>query len=233
MEKHLYVDNLCHSVTADALRALFAECGNVADAHVLKTDASGFAVVIMTSESEAAKAARLDGTMFAGRPLHVSRPRRAPAAPVVVVRSANAFTHEIVVEKIHIDRFGHANNVVVLQWIQDVAEAHSSAVGFSLPDYERIGAAFVVRRHEVEYLRPSLLGERLSIRTWVPEAKRISCTRATEITSVDNGQLVARAVTTWVFADLGTARPVRIPDGIRLAFGFRASGPKMTTTPEA
>lgn len=148
-------------------------------------------------------------------------------------RSANAFTHEILVEDVHIDRFGHANNVVVLQWIQDVAEAHSSAVGFSIPAYERIGAAFVVRRHEIEYLRPSLRGDRLSIRTWVPEAKRISCTRATEITSLDSGQLVTRAETTWVFADLRTARPVRITDEIRTAFGFGANGPNMTTTPDA
>lgn len=151
----------------------------------------------------------------------------------VPVASPNAFTHEIRVEDIHIDRFGHANNVVVLQWIQDVAEAHSSAVGFSVATYERIGAGFIVRRHELEYLRPSLRGERLSIRTWVPEAKRISCTRRTEITSLEHDQLVARASTTWVFADLATARPLRITDEIRAAFGFEPSGPNMKTTPEA
>lgn len=150
----------------------------------------------------------------------------APSGP-------NSFTHEIVVEAVHIDRFGHANNVVVLQWIQDVAEAHSSAVGFSVDAYERIGAGFFVRRHELEYLRPSLQGERLSIRTWVPEAKRISCTRRTEITSLEHGQVVARASTTWVFADLATSRPLRITDDIRIAFGFEPSGPNMKTTPEA
>lgn len=143
----------------------------------------------------------------------------------------NLFTHAIVVADAHIDRFGHANNVAVLGWIQDVAEAHSTAVGFALSTYERLGAAFVVRRHEIDYLRPSVLGEELSIRTWVPNAKRISCNRSTEITSVKDGQVVARANTTWVFAELATLRPVRIPNEVRFAFGFGASGQGMSTSP--
>lgn len=146
---------------------------------------------------------------------------------------ANSFTHEIVVEEAHIDRFGHANNVAVVGWIQDVAEAHSAAVGFSVAEYERMGAGFIVRRHEVDYLRPSLLGERLSIRTWVPEAKRISCSRGTEITSAKDGLVVARALTTWVFAELANTRVARIPDEIRLAFGFGANGHGMSTLPES
>lgn len=143
----------------------------------------------------------------------------------------NRFTHEIVVAPAHIDRFGHANNVAVLGWIQDVAEAHSTAVGFSLAAYERLGAAFVVRRHEIDYLRPSLVGEGLDLRTWVPSAKRISCNRSTEIVSHKDGQLVARAMTTWVFAEIATLRPVRIPDEVRFAFGFGASGQGMSTAP--
>lgn len=152
--------------------------------------------------------------------------------PRVVVSTPNTFTHEIVVEDAHIDRFGHANNVVVLQWVQDVAEAHSAAVGYSLDTYERMGAAFVVRRHELDYLRPSVCGERLSIRTWIPKAKRISSDRGTEITSLTDGQLVARAMTTWVFAELATLRLVRIPDEVRHAFGFGGSGQGMSTAPD-
>lgn len=133
---------------------------------------------------------------------------------------SNEFTHEIVVVDAHIDRFGHANNVVFVQWIQDVAEAHSTAVGFPVAAYERMGAAFIVRRHEVEYLRPAVLGERLSIRTWIPDAKGASCTRGTEMTSLKSGQVLAKSSTTWVFAALATLRLQRIPDDVRIAFGF-------------
>lgn len=141
----------------------------------------------------------------------------------VINAVANTFTHEIVVTDAHIDRYGHANNVAILSWVQDVAEAHSTAVGFSLDDYARLGAGFVVRRHELDYMRPCLPGERLNLRTWVPNAKRISCSRGTEITSVENGKVVASAMTTWVFAQLSTLRPMRIPDEVRQAFGFGAT----------
>jgi acyl-CoA thioester hydrolase len=163
--------------------------------------------------------------------LSAGAPRHDGPDEVRIVR-ANTFAHEIVVDDTHIDRFGHANNVVILRWIQDVAEAHSAAVGFSLSDYERVGAGFVVRRHELDYLRPALLGERLTVRTWVPEAKRVSCRRGTEIAAAD-GQLIARAMTTWAFAELATLRPARIPDDIRFAFGFGMSGEGMSTAPAA
>lgn len=133
---------------------------------------------------------------------------------------SNEFTHEIVVNDAHIDRFGHANNVAFVQWIQDVAEAHSTAVGFPVAAYERMGAAFIVRRHEVEYLRPAMLGERLAIRTWIPDAKAASCTRGTEMTSLKSGQVLAKSSTTWVYAVLATLRLQRIPDDVRIAFGF-------------
>lgn len=133
-----------------------------------------------------------------------------------------AFAHELVVEHAHIDRFGHANNVAILQWIQDVAEAHSTSVGFPLEAYERLGAAFIVRRHEIDYLRPSVQGDRLSVRTWVSTARSASCSRGTEITSTDDDRVIVTAMTTWVFAELATLRLVRIPNDVRIAFGFDA-----------
>ena len=134
----------------------------------------------------------------------------------------NTFSHDLVVSDADIDRLGHANNVAILKWIQDVAEAHSASVGFPMEAYERMGAAFVVRRHEVDYLRPAMHGERVRLRTWVDAAKGVSCTRSTEITSVEGGHVVAKALTTWVFAELATLRIVRIPDEVRVAFGFLA-----------
>lgn len=133
-----------------------------------------------------------------------------------------AFAHELVVDDSHIDRLGHANNVAILGWIQDVAEAHSTAVGLPLTAYEERGAAFVVRRHEIDYLRPSLRGDRLLVRTWVSTARSASCSRTTEISSTGDGRLLVKGMTTWVFAELATLRLVCIPDDVRIAFGFDA-----------
>jgi acyl-CoA thioester hydrolase len=123
----------------------------------------------------------------------------------------------VVVVESDIDELQHANNVAYVRWLQDVALAHSSAVGLDFEAYKRIGGVFVVRRQEVDYLRPVVRGARLEVRTWIENAMAAKCTRMTEIAAED-GTVVCRAKTTWGFIDLASARPARIPQEIRAAF---------------
>jgi len=135
-------------------------------------------------------------------------------------------THSItvVVVESDIDELQHANNVAYVRWLQDVALAHSSAVGLDFDAYKRIGGVFVVRRQEVDYLRPVVRGARLELRTWIENAMAAKCTRMTEICSED-GTVVCRAKTTWGFIDIASARPARIPQAIRDAFQFPEASP--------
>jgi acyl-CoA thioester hydrolase len=136
------------------------------------------------------------------------------AAPVV-------FTLSMQVGDDAIDELGHASNIMYLRWVQDVALAHSTAVGLDVDAYQKLGGVFVVRRHEIDYLRPVLRGERLELRTWIDSVFAAKCQRATHVVRVGDGteQVVARAMTTWGFIEIATGRPTRIPDDIRRAFG--------------
>jgi acyl-CoA thioester hydrolase len=135
-----------------------------------------------------------------------------------------SLTHSIVVvvSESDIDELGHASNIAYVRWIQDVAVAHSRVVGLDFEAYRKLGGVFFVRRHEVDYLRPVLRGDRLEVRTSIGSVMAAKCTRATEIVNQD-GIVVARAVTTWGYVDFASGRPVRIPDTIRGAFGVKAS----------
>lgn len=140
-------------------------------------------------------------------------PSGAPARAV--------FTLAIDVGDEDIDMLGHASNVAYLRWVQDVAVAHSTAVGLDMEGYSQLGAVFVVRRHEIDYLRPVVRGERLELRTWIDSAAAAKCKRATDIVRVSDTaaeMVVARAMTTWGFIELRTGRPTRIPDSVRIAF---------------
>ena len=77
---------------------------------------------------------------------------RAPAAFVLVTEVGEA----------DIDMLGHASNIAYLRWVQDVAVAHSAAVGLDMEGYSQLGAVFVVRRHEIDYLRPVVRGDHSS-----------------------------------------------------------------------
>jgi acyl-CoA thioesterase FadM len=59
------------------------------------------------------------------------------------------------------------------------------------------------------------------MRTWIDSAAAAKCERVTEFTRAGAPETaVAKARTTWGFVEATTGRPTRIPDEIRIAFGF-------------
>ena len=131
------------------------------------------------------------------------------------------FELPVTVKPTDIDELGHANNIVFVRWIQDVAMAHSVAVGLDVEAYRTIGAVFFVRRHEIDYLRPVLRGDDLLLRTWIDSIFAAKCLRGTEIVrrEADGSEtMVARSMTTWGCVEIATGRPTRIPMRIHEAF---------------
>jgi acyl-CoA thioester hydrolase len=125
---------------------------------------------------------------------------------------------ERVVGEQDIDLLGHASNIAFVRWIQDAALAHSAAVGFDFDAYRRIGAIFVIVRHEVDYLRPALRGDLVEARTWISSVMAAKCHRATDLLRKSDGRLLAKALTTWGFIELATRRPRRIDKELLVAF---------------
>lgn len=137
---------------------------------------------------------------------------------MVDVPFEHVFRHVYVVSDADIDFLGHASNIAYLRWVQDVAVAHSDSVGLDYDAYVRIGAMFIIRRSEIDYLRPVLRGVPLEVRTWIGSVNAAKCQRMTEIARVDDGTVIARAATVWGFVDIRTGRPTRILDEVRAAF---------------
>jgi acyl-CoA thioester hydrolase len=134
------------------------------------------------------------------------------------VSEGDTFRLELVVRDDDIDPLGHASNIVFVRWIQDVALAHSTAVGLDLDAYQKLGAVFVVVRHEIDYLRPALRADVLEARTWISSVMAAKCLRRTELVRKHDGMVLARGVTTWGFVAFANGRPKRISEGVRAAF---------------
>ncbi len=131
-----------------------------------------------------------------------------------------SYTHIVTVTESDIDELGHANNVAYVRWVQDAAVAHSEAVGLGYAGYVKLGGVFVIRRHEIDYLRSALRGDRLAVRTRISSVAAAQCQRSTSVTRESDATEVARAVTTWVYVDGASGRPTRIHDDVYKAFGF-------------
>jgi acyl-CoA thioester hydrolase len=129
---------------------------------------------------------------------------------------AERFAIPITPTSADIDELGHVSNLVYLRWVMDVAMAHSRSVGWDVGRYRDFGAAFMVRRHEIDYVSQVTLGETLRAETWVDSWRMASCIRKTEL--LRDGKVVARAATTWALIGLPSGRPVRIPDDLAALF---------------
>ncbi len=132
---------------------------------------------------------------------------------------AQRFCLEVSASEADIDELDHVSNLVYVRWIQEVAVAHSAAVGWDMRQYRKVGAVFVVRRHEIDYVAPVLLGQRVRLETWIETWKAASCVRRTELVRIADGQVVARGATTWAFVGLADGRPQRIPEEIPRQLG--------------
>lgn len=117
-----------------------------------------------------------------------------------------------------IDELGHAGNYHYVRWMQNAAVAHSSALGWSLETYAELGAGWVVRSHQITYLKPAFKGDELVIRTWVANLKSATSLRLFEILNA-RGEVLAKAGTDWAFIDYRKQRPIRIPAEVRASFG--------------
>lgn len=133
-----------------------------------------------------------------------------------IARMTERFAIPITPTSADIDELGHVSNLVYLRWVLDVAMAHTRALGWDYAEYRALGAVFMVRRHEIDYVAQVTLGQRLRAETWVDSWRMASCIRKTEL--LRDGVVVARAATTWAMIGLASGRPQRIPDELLALF---------------
>ena len=127
------------------------------------------------------------------------------------------FREEFAVPADAIDANGHVNNVVFVQWMQNVATRHFEALGGE-PLMRQAGAIWVVRSHQIEYHAPSFAGERVQVMTWVVNFSRVRSLRRYKFLRASDGKLLVRGETDWVFVNATTGRPCSIPETIEKAF---------------
>jgi acyl-CoA thioester hydrolase len=127
------------------------------------------------------------------------------------------FEYAHVVTREDIDELGHAGNFHYVRWMQHAAVAHSTANGLTAERYRELGAGWVVRSHQITYLKPAFEGDALVIETWVANIRPATSLRRYRIRRGD-GTLLARAETDWAFVNYATQRPVRIPAEVAARF---------------
>lgn len=151
-----------------------------------------------------------------------------------MTRATSGYVSYVKVRFAECDPLGHVNNAVYLNYLEQVAIDHATALGWSSAALlAKAGALFVARRHEIDYLQPAYENDLLRVRTWPVEMRGARGYRVYDISRVDpdedrlalvdrlllpdelipspRSETIVAARTEWAFVNPTTGRPVRIP----------------------
>jgi acyl-CoA thioester hydrolase len=107
-----------------------------------------------------------------------------------------------------IDELNHVNNVIYLQWVQDLAHEHW--VSRATPDLLKF--KWVALNHFIEYKRPAFIGDIILGKTFIGKTEGVRCDRFAEFYKDD--QLIVKARSQWCMVEEATLKPVRVPHGM-------------------
>jgi acyl-CoA thioester hydrolase len=115
-----------------------------------------------------------------------------------------------------VDFLGELKIAALLGLLEQAAVEASTAVGFDADRYTREGRIWIIRRTRLQRFVPVGGGDHLEVETHVRDFRRA---RSLRQYTVRRGEtVVASASTDWVYCDLHTGRPVRVPHELQRAF---------------
>ncbi len=121
------------------------------------------------------------------------------------------------VQKQDIDALNHVNNVVYLQWVNDISEKHWGILSNKEIDSKYFWVAI---RHEIDYVNQAVLDDDITVYTWIGETGGVRSIRNVHIYRGEI--LLAKAKTTWCLVDMKTNKPTRIKQDILNILGEKS-----------
>ena len=106
------------------------------------------------------------------------------------------------------DSNNHVNNANYLNYLEFARHELLKDIGFDYPKALQSGYGIFIARIEIDYKKPALLDEALTIKTWPLKKGAVSGILAQDIWRGDD--LLVQAKVTWAFVD-SRGMPVKIP----------------------
>ncbi len=110
-----------------------------------------------------------------------------------------------------LDRNGHVNNAVYLNWAEEIATEHAEAAGYGREWSIGKGGGWVIRRSDITHHRPAVYGDEVLVRVRVELVRGVRAVRRTMIRRAGDGELLAEVLTEWVWVRLSDGRPAPVP----------------------
>ena len=122
------------------------------------------------------------------------------------------FEKKLIVQKDDIDVNGHVSNVRYLEWFMDSAVEHSDFLGVGVEALQKNNRTWVAKEHHISYKQSAFEGDELVMKTWVDSVKITQSIRKYELYNLKTDKIVCEGWTNWVFVEMQTYRPCKIPN---------------------
>jgi acyl-CoA thioester hydrolase len=123
---------------------------------------------------------------------------------------------EITVSVDDLDELNHVNNVVYIDWVQDIAKNHWNSL---VSNEIKKKYYWVLLEHQIKYSSPAFLNDKIRLKTYIEKTEGVKSNRVVEIYNLDTNKLLVNSITTWCLVNAKTNKPNRITAEIRQAFG--------------
>jgi len=117
-----------------------------------------------------------------------------------------------------IDPAQHVNNSVYLNYAEECGLEVCRAFDWPFARMKAINLGIVTRRHRIEYRQQAVMNDELEVSTWAFNMRRATGVRHYFIRRVSDGELMAQVHSQYVWINIDTGRPVRVPEDFLAAF---------------
>lgn len=114
-----------------------------------------------------------------------------------------------------IDNLDHVNNVVYVQWVQNIAESHWN---LESSKSQKETYYWVMVQHLINYKEAAKLNDKILLRTFIKNAEGVKSTRIVEIYNHQTHKLLAVSETQWCLLSRSTHKPTRITPELESLF---------------
>lgn len=125
------------------------------------------------------------------------------------------FRIKITVKPEHLDDVQHVNNVIYVQWMEDIARQHWNT--FVSEELQQ-NVLWMIKRHEIDYINQAFLNDDLEMHTWTGDYTNVTWKRHYEIIRIADNKKIISAASIWIPLDRKTQRPRRIDDAMLMMF---------------
>ncbi len=110
-----------------------------------------------------------------------------------------------------LDPNGHVNNAGWLAYIENGTFQLCENLGWTASRMAAEGFGIFARKYRIEYLKPAGIDDRFYLRTWVSDKRRATAIRHHEIRNSADDSLLVRARCLYVWVNLETGSPIKMP----------------------